>query len=68
MLAESTQFLVLITISLMSIIILFPHLRLDLPKGIFPVDLPVTILPTSPAHLTLIDLIILILLSERYKQ
>ena len=31
---ESTQFLVLIPISLRSILILFSHLRLGLPKGL----------------------------------
>ena len=34
----------LIPISTRSILILFSHLRLGLPKGLFPVGLPVTIL------------------------
>ena len=43
--AESTQFLVLLGlhISLKSILILSSHLRLELSKGLIPVDLPVTI-------------------------
>jgi hypothetical protein len=40
---ESIQFLVLIPIYLSSII-LFSHLRLGFPKGLFPVGLPVKIL------------------------
>ena len=35
--------LVLIRISLRSILILSSHLRLGLPKGMFPVDVPVKI-------------------------
>ena len=42
--AKSTQFLVLIPISLRSILILSSNLRLGLLKGIFPVGLPVKIL------------------------
>ena len=51
-------------------------LRLGLPKGLFPVGLPVKILkallPSSildiwPAHLKLLGLIALTLLGERYK-
>ena len=42
--AESTQFPALIPISSRSILILSSHLRLSLPKGLFPVDLPVKIL------------------------
>ena len=47
-------------------ILLFSHLHLDLPKGLFPVGLPVRILkaflllstlPTCPAHFNLLDLI-----------
>ena len=64
--AESTQLFVLLPIYLRSIIILSSHLRLSLPKGFFPVGLPVKILkallPSSnlatwPAHLNLLDLI-----------
>ena len=49
------------------------HLRLDLPKGIFPVGLPVkmlkahlpsSILATCPAHMNLLDLITLTILGE----
>ena len=39
-----TQFLVLIHISLGSILILSSHLRLGVPKGLFPLGLPVKIL------------------------
>ena len=42
--AESTQFLVLMPISLRSILILSSHLRLGLPSGLFPVGLPFKIL------------------------
>ena len=49
--AESTQFLVMIPISLRSLLILSSHLRLCLPKGFCPEGLPVKILkallPTS---------------------
>ena len=49
--AESTQFLILIPISLRSILILSAHLRLGLPKGLIPAGLPVKIfkalLPSS---------------------
>ena len=54
-----------------------PHLRLGLPKGLFPAGVPVKILkellPSSilakcPAHLNLLDLITLSILGERYKQ
>ena len=42
--AELTQYLVKITISKISILLLSSHLRLGLPKGLFPVRLPVKIL------------------------
>ena len=50
-----------------------PHC--GVPKGLFPVGLPVTILKalpssilaTCPAHLNLVDLITLTILGERYK-
>ena len=53
---ESTQLLVLIPIYLRSILILSSHLRLDFSKGLFPVKifktlLPSSILATLPAHL-----------------
>ena len=59
-----------------SILILSFHLRLGLPKGLFPVGLPdkilkpllpSSILDTCPAHLNLLDLIALTILGERYK-
>ena len=74
--AESTQLPALIPISSRSILILSSHLRLGLPKGLFPVGLPVkilkallpsSILATCPAHLNLRDLITLTILGERYK-
>ena len=56
--AESTRFPALIPISSRSILILSSHLRLDLPKGLFPVGLPVKILkallPSSTFHITTI--------------
>ena len=63
---QTAQFLVLIPISLRSILILSSHLRLALPKGIFPVGVPVkilktllpsSILPTWSAYPNLLDLI-----------
>ena len=63
-------------ISTRSILILSSHLRLGLPKGLFPVGLrfkvfksllPSSILATWPVHLNLLDLITLIILGERYK-
>ena len=56
---EPNHFLVLMPISSRSILILSSHLRLGLPKGLFPVGLPVkilkalllsSILATCPAH------------------
>ena len=67
---------VLIPISLRFILILSSHLCIGLPKGLFPVGLPVeilkaflpsSILTTCPAHLKLLDLITLTILGERYK-
>ena len=67
---------VLAPIYLRFFIILSSHLRLGLPKGLFPVGLPVkifkallpsSILVTCPAHLNLLDLITLTILGERYK-
>ena len=41
---NQSQFLVLIPICLRSILILSSHLRLGLPKGLFPAGVPVEIL------------------------
>jgi hypothetical protein len=63
-------------LSLRSILILSTHLRLCLPGGLFPSDFSTNILYTSIfvpihatclAHLIILDLIILIILSEEYK-
>ena len=65
-----------ISISSRPILILSSHQILGLSKGLFPVGLPVkilkallpsSILATCPAHLNLLDLITLTILSERYK-
>jgi hypothetical protein len=62
-------------ISLRSILRLSTHLRLGLTSGLFPSYIPTTILyaipfapirATFPAHLILLDLIILIILGENY--
>ena len=63
-------------ISSRSILILSSQLRLGLPKGLFPIGLPVKILQallpssimaTCRAHLNLLDLITLTILGEWYK-
>ena len=73
---ESTEFLVLISISLRSNLILSSHLCLGLANDLFPVGLSAEILKallpsynltTWRAHLNILDLITLTLLGERYK-
>jgi hypothetical protein len=63
-------------VSLRSILILFTHLRLGLPSGLFPSGFHTNILyafllspirTTCSAHLIVLDLIILIILGEEYK-
>ena len=46
--AESTQFLVLTTLSLRSILIFSSCLRLDIPKDLFPIDLSVQFFKITP--------------------
>ena len=64
-----------ITTSLKSILILSPHLRLGLLKGLFPSGFPTktlyafldcSIRVTCPAHLSRLDLRFLIMLGEEY--
>jgi hypothetical protein len=68
--ARSIQSIPPYPISLRSILILSSHLRLNLPRGLFPPDFPTKILlpmrATCPAHLIVLDLIILIILGEQY--
>jgi hypothetical protein len=63
-------------LSLRYILILYTHLRLGLPSGLFPSGFPTNILfaflvfsirATCPAHLIFLDLIILIMFEEDYK-
>jgi hypothetical protein len=64
------------SISQRSIQILFTHLRLGLPSGLFPCGFPTNnlyaflfflIRATWPSHLIPLDLIILIILGEEYR-
>jgi hypothetical protein len=64
-------------ISKRSILMLSIHLRLGLPSGLFPCGFPTSnlytflfslIRATCPTHLILLDLIILIILGEEYKE
>jgi hypothetical protein len=63
-------------ISIRCVLILSTHLRFGLPSGLFPYGFPTNniyallfslIRATCPAHLILLDLIILIILGEEYK-
>ena len=60
-----------------SVLILFTHLRLGLPSGLFPSSFPTKTLytplsspirATFPAHLILLDFITRTILGEKYKQ
>ena len=73
---EPNQQNAFIPISSSTILILSSHLRLCLPKDLFPEGLPVkifkallpsSILATCPVHLNLLDINTLTILGERYK-
>jgi hypothetical protein len=74
--ARSIQSIPSHLISLRSILILSIHLRLGLPSGLYPSGFPPNTLyafivfhirATNPAHLILLDLIIIIIFGEEYK-
>ena len=65
-----------VLIPLKSILILFSHLRLGLPKGLFPSGFPnntlyafqdISVCATCPAHLSRLDLKFLIMIGDFVK-